>query len=83
VPLLWAAAALAWEGDHVTFVKPCAADIAALTGFVLQELALRDDTEARMVTQLARGAVVCWRRTHSSCPLQPARPRASITPRRP
>jgi hypothetical protein len=57
VPLLGVAAGLSWEGDHFTFLKPCAADLFALTGTVLQELALWDSTEAQVATQLARGAV--------------------------
>ncbi len=41
-------AALDWEGDHFTFLKPCAADLQRRTGAVLQELALWDETEAQV-----------------------------------
>jgi hypothetical protein len=56
-PLLGVAAGLAWEGDHFSFLKPCAADIQVLTGAVLQELALWGETEHHVAVQLARGAV--------------------------
>lgn len=56
-PVLGAPAALAWEADHFTFVKPCAADLFSLTGAVLHELALFDSTARQVEAQVARGAV--------------------------
>jgi hypothetical protein len=58
LPLLGLGAALEWEGDHFTFLKPAAGELQALAGAVLQELALWDATEAQVATQLGRGAVV-------------------------
>ena len=56
LPLMGVAAGMAWEGDHFTFAKPCAADLFTLTGVVLQEMALWDDMEAHVAAQVARGA---------------------------
>jgi len=56
-PLMGAAAGLAWEGDHVTFLKPTATELFALGGVVLQEMALWDVLETQCATQLARGAL--------------------------
>lgn len=56
-PVLGVAAALDWEADHFTFLKPCAADLFLLTGAVLHELALYDRTARQVEAQLARGAV--------------------------
>lgn len=56
-PLLGIAAAMQWEGDHFSFLKPNAADIQSLTGAVLQELALWDSVEHHVAVQLARKAV--------------------------
>ena len=56
-PLMGAAAGMGWEGDHFTFIKPSAADLFDLTGTVLQEMALWDETEAHVAAQVALGAV--------------------------
>jgi hypothetical protein len=56
-PVLGVAASLDWEADHVTFLKPCAADLFQLTGAVLHELALYDSTARQVASQVARGAV--------------------------
>ncbi len=57
LPLMGAAAGMAWEGDHFTFIKPSAGDLFALAGIVLQELPLWDGMEGHVATQVARGAV--------------------------
>lgn len=57
VPLLGVAAALDWEADHFTFLKPSATDIFAMTGVTLHELALWDDVADQIVAQVAAGAV--------------------------
>ncbi len=56
-PLMGAAAGMRWEGDHFTFVKPNAADLFDLAGVVMHELALWDDLEVQVATQLASGSV--------------------------
>lgn len=55
--VLGVAACLDWEEDHATFLKPNAADLFALTGCVLQELALWDRLEAQVEAQLGAGRV--------------------------
>lgn len=50
-------AAQAFEGDHFTFFKPPAADIEALHGIRLEELALFDDFEQHLLVQTRRGRV--------------------------
>lgn len=57
LPLLGLAAALDWEGDHFTFLKPSAADLSTLAGIVMHELALWDETAAHVATQLEGGAI--------------------------
>ncbi len=57
LPLLGLAAALDWEEDHFTFVKPCAADIFAVTGVTLHEFALWDRTATQVIRQVRAGAV--------------------------
>lgn len=57
LPLLGLAAALDWEADHFTFLKPSSSDIVTMTGVTLHELALWDDTEAHIVAQITTRAV--------------------------
>ena len=46
-----------FEGDHFTFFKPPLADLEALHGVRLEELALYDELERHLVTQAGRGRV--------------------------
>ncbi len=55
--LLGVAAALDWEADHFTFLKPSASDIFAATGVAMHELALWDEAEAHVAAQLEAGAI--------------------------
>ena len=55
-PLMGAAAGMRWEGDHFTFIKPNAADLFDLAGVVMHELALWDEVEVQVATQLAIGS---------------------------
>ena len=57
LPILGVAAALDWEADHFTFLKPSAAAIFKTTGVTLHEMALWDMTETHLEAQLALGAV--------------------------
>lgn len=57
LPLLGVAAAMDWEVDHFTFLKPHASDIFAMTGVTLHELALWDDVADHIVGQVATGAI--------------------------
>lgn len=51
-------AALAYEGDQFTFLKPPLADLEALFGLRVVELALFEGIEPHLVAQLARGRIV-------------------------
>lgn len=72
--------AVAYEGDQFTFLKPPLADLEALFGLRVVELALFDGIEPHVAVQLARGRPVLlevdafhlpdtrattWRRTHA------------------
>lgn len=58
VPALAFTVAQDWEGDQFTFYKFPTADLEALYGVRLQELALYDDLERHVAVQAARGRVV-------------------------
>lgn len=49
---------LDFEGDHFTFLKVPNADVEALYGLVVQELAVWDDLEQHVLAQVQRGNVV-------------------------
>lgn len=55
--LLGFTAAIDFEGDQFTFVKPPAADLAALYGITVEELQVFRGLEAHLAVQLARDAL--------------------------
>ena len=57
LPLLGVAIGLDWEGDHFTFLKPSSSAIFAATGVVLHEMAIWDEVETHVTTQLSNGSV--------------------------
>lgn len=57
-PMLGFTACLQWEGDQFTFLKPHAADLDALYGLHVQELALWGEVEQHVAVQLAQGRPV-------------------------
>lgn len=50
-------AAIGFEGDQFTFVKPPAADLAALYGIAVEELQVFRGLDAHLAVQVARGAL--------------------------
>ena len=56
--MLGFAAALEWEGDQFTFLKPDSGDLASLYGLRIQELAIWNDLERHVAAQVAQGRPV-------------------------